>query len=241
MMTSNLGNSPETPRFAATPERPAPKGRWLKRIGRRILYLALFLLLWPYIGWWILGGPPPFYRAEPMYGSVVDAESGAPIDGAVVVANWRIISGTHNLPYVLLETRTDANGRYQLPGWGPRLRSLNSWFDAFDLQIRVVKRGYEVAAFDNQHGTHQITRRSEWNGKALPLRVFEGDSHGMFSSLDGMLFSYCISCRMSAVSLSVTCPSLPLLAAEAQAIAPSLGEKEGAEVSISARTCAKER
>ncbi len=53
-------------------------------------------------------------------GKVVEADSGRPVPGAVVVADW---SSTHGLPglsyrktYKVVETQTDANGTFFLPG-----------------------------------------------------------------------------------------------------------------------------
>src|SRR6266849_1854255 len=65
------------------------------------------------------------YSAEPIEAWVVDADSGQPIEGVVVTANWELEIGTlgGNIPVgqiMVMETVTDQKGRFYFPAWGPK-------------------------------------------------------------------------------------------------------------------------
>jgi len=53
----------------------------------------------------------------PIEGTVIDAETGKPIEGAVVLAEWTITKGiglTATEPYMIIETFTDKNGKFKI-------------------------------------------------------------------------------------------------------------------------------
>lgn len=63
------------------------------------------------------------YSARPTYGFVVDAETRRPIEGAVVLAHWDLefgLEGGSAYSWVVMETLTNAEGRFDFPAWGPR-------------------------------------------------------------------------------------------------------------------------
>jgi hypothetical protein len=63
------------------------------------------------------------YWAEAIEAWVVDADSGRPLDGVIVVAHWELRyglegGGTHQL--MVMEAVTDQQGRFHFPAWGPK-------------------------------------------------------------------------------------------------------------------------
>jgi hypothetical protein len=65
--------------------------------------------------------------ADPIDSRVVDIDTGAPIEGAVVLAHWELHSGSlsgDSLPCgsaSVEDAVTDKDGNFHLPGWGPTM------------------------------------------------------------------------------------------------------------------------
>ena len=144
-----------------------------------------------WIMWWaagclvlfsLPGCTSPVYFAESMEAWVVDAETGEPIEGVVVVANWQLVVGSLDGPRPrgqlnILETVTDKNGRFYFPAWGPKL-ALASHLRHEDPALLFFKSGYFPSGESNDVTTEpnpSIIRRSEWNGKKIPLKKHKGD------------------------------------------------------------------
>ena len=124
------------------------------------------------------GGYSPYYTSDPIEAWVVDAETGLPIEGAVVTANWQLVAfgfdtgGRKLRQLAVMETVTDKNGRFAFPGF----TKLNPSFDELrdhDPQILVFKPGYEFGALHSEYpmrgpapGAH---RHSEAIGQTLRL------------------------------------------------------------------------
>jgi len=113
------------------------------------------------------------YRADPIEAWVVDAETGRPVEGALVTANWQLEGGLDSgIPrgqLQILETTTDAAGRFYFPGWGPKFAFIGhaSWKWP---QILVFKPGYRYARVMNEPATGQEnTAKSDWHGKKTNL------------------------------------------------------------------------
>lgn len=118
----------------------------------------------------------PVYTAEPFSAQVVDAETGQPVAGAVIVANWELVSGGLDGPRHLgqlevKETVTDERGQFSFPGFtrpNPALGELRG----SDPRVLVFKGGYEAATYHgsldprNQGGAR---RRASIDGKVLKL------------------------------------------------------------------------
>src|SRR5262245_4187710 len=90
---------------------------------------------------------PDAYSAAPIHGRVVDAETQQPLAGVHVVAQWILNTGillhAETIQrFHILETVTDANGEYKLPGWGPKPRPTLSRLEEDDPRLTFFKPGY---------------------------------------------------------------------------------------------------
>lgn len=129
------------------------------------------------------GGEPWSYIADPIDGRVLDKETGQPIESVVVVAEWILATppeGDEKDFWVLIEAVTDNEGRYHIPGWGPKTRPWSRWLKDNDPALIVFKPGYWLEATGNgdpymltgtnPRGTR--VRKSYWNGKDFRLAPF---------------------------------------------------------------------
>ena len=92
-------------------------------------------------------GAPKDYVMEPIRGTVADQETGEPIEGAIVVAFWKM-----PLQVVkVMESMTDAKGEYFFPGWGPIERNREGCFLEDDPLVKVFKPGYFALRLGNTY------------------------------------------------------------------------------------------
>src|SRR5947208_16156483 len=103
--------------------------RWL-----RVVALLVFV-----VGGWALINR--IWTSNGFDGLVV-TPSGTPVQGAVVLATWRLREprgGSFVAVLNLFETTTDSNGRFRIPGWGPRFW-VRSWayMDYAEPRIHVI-------------------------------------------------------------------------------------------------------
>jgi len=93
-------------------------------------------------------------------GKVVDADTGAPIDGAIVFCLWRITHGfpglTHEKEYQIVESATGQDGHFALPGtWNPFVNSPD---------LSVYKKGYVL--WNNKDVFQSKERRRDFSWKS---------------------------------------------------------------------------
>lgn len=126
-------------------------------------------------------GVPPVYSAAAIEAWVVDADTGQPLEGVIVTANWEldrlIFRGYPVGQMMVMETVTDAKGRFYFPAWGPRPRPLDGLLDYQDPQLLLFKSGYEFARVTNTANAPLNTsplREPHWNGKIIKLKKFTG-------------------------------------------------------------------
>ena len=117
---------------------------------------------------------PPMYWAESIHGRIVDADSGAPVAGAVVVADWKLYGGGighggHRDSLFVEETVSDSNGEFRFGKWGPKLRPLSGELDNAPWLV-VFKAGYEYRFLPNENSSNGFGRRSDWNRHTLLLK-----------------------------------------------------------------------
>ena len=118
------------------------------------------------------------YQFAPIEAWVVDAETGKPIAGVVVTANWELVKGSLDGPRYygqleVKETVTDANGRFAFDGYSKE-DSSGAELRESDPQVIVFKAGYEYQRFTNDYrdggaGMTRQYRTAAVNGKTVKL------------------------------------------------------------------------
>lgn len=123
------------------------------------------------------------YKAEPIQAWVVDGETNQPLEGVIVVAHWQLKGGLEGGNSVgqmmVMETVTDAKGRFYFPGWGPK-RSQEGRLKTQSPGILLFKSGYEFRGLENElnnetlRGQLEIPLKSDWDGKTIKMERFWG-------------------------------------------------------------------
>ena len=137
-----------------------------------------------------------YYTAAPIEAWVVDADTGAPIEGAVVTANWQLVAfgfdtgGRKQGQLEVMETVTDKNGRFHFPGFTKVNLSGNALGEE-DPQILIFKPGYRHIQATNQYPIGQEEsqgprRRSSIIGQRLKMQP-AGDDVKKYASDLGFL------------------------------------------------------
>lgn len=118
---------------------------------------------------------PLTYSAKEVRGQIVDAETGDPIKGAIVVAQWVLFHvgighGGHKSRIHIDEAVTDKDGRYYVPAWGPKIRPPMTELVNRDPEILIFKSDYEPRTVQNSDMNRtESVRVSEWDGKIIKL------------------------------------------------------------------------
>jgi hypothetical protein len=116
---------------------------------------------------------PPRYEGT-YHGQVVEAETGAPIAGAVVLGVWDreylTVAGGVDRFYKAREVLTDANGNFTLPGMGLLIMS-----NIVPANIVIFKAGYEYFGpyyWATLIGGPILSKRIRWEGEKaiIPLK-----------------------------------------------------------------------
>jgi len=116
---------------------------------------------------------PGQYSAGPTWGQVVDADTGEPIAGVLVIALWDLEGGVERSrvgTFKVLEATTDGQGRFRMPGWGPLPASSRGQLDAYDPSLTLFKSGYTPEWIENGPFGER--------GKRLQLEVHDWASNG---------------------------------------------------------------
>jgi hypothetical protein len=135
------------------------------RIGRRLRWFlavigVLFCILFVRI-----------YVSTPIRARVVDAGTGIPLEGVIVVADWKLmggLEGTVSMGHIAtFETTTAADGSFEIPRWGPRIRLTPGWLD--DDRLKLFLPGYRPLTLTQRRHSYSPLRRSDWDGKEVRL------------------------------------------------------------------------
>jgi hypothetical protein len=126
------------------------------------------------------------YSAAPISAQVLDAETGRPVAGVYVVADWQLLGGLEggsNIGAVtVMETQTDETGRFRFPAWGPK-EIVNPSGVYSNARVRnrapgltLFKSGYEYAVMVNYRSVvpDPNNMHSEWDRKTIQLKPFHG-------------------------------------------------------------------
>ena len=131
--------------------------------------------------WWLAvsgmaDGRMRTYSADPITFWVVDQETKQPIPGANVVAVWELEGGFNGYTielFKVLEAVSDADGKVELPGWGPETRDVRGIIKGGAPYLYVFASGYR---YDHAPNDNSLLKpapsqtQSEWNGKRFPLK-----------------------------------------------------------------------
>jgi hypothetical protein len=107
-------------------------------------------------------------------GKVIDADTGEPIEGAVVLGTWYTVAhtvagGVHSY-YDARETATDKNGEFSIPGMGLRIMS-----NLEPMNFLIFKSGYEnvgSAHWASLKVDELLSKKIKWDGSKpiVPIR-----------------------------------------------------------------------
>jgi hypothetical protein len=158
---------------------------------KRWTIVSLVILMLVLVGFSTCVWAPPFYWGEPIRGRVVDAETGEPLAGVVIVADWKLLAGGyghggHINSLVVQETVTNKNGEFGFPKWGPKMRPSFTMLDKAPWLI-LFKSGYEHGALWNEQGSNGFVRRSDWDDRTVKLKRFVGTAQKRLETLDLVL------------------------------------------------------
>lgn len=132
---------------------------------------AALLALWPPHAA-ALG--PPLYFVKRFEATVVDAETGKPVFGAIVVAHWELVAGSnvgdrYRGELAVRETRTDAIGGFEFASFFRVNPGLDDLRDR-EPRIIVFKDGYEFTAVsgNSRAGAERL------HGGQIRIKAFTG-------------------------------------------------------------------
>ncbi len=141
---------------------------------------------------------PLTYSAKPIRGTVVNAETGKPLEGVIVVAQWILywtsVGGMNPLERLqVLETITAKDGTYTFPGWGPKPNRAvidpgKGYACCFltnrDPQLNFFKSGYRPLKLLNQEERDSSIRASDWDRKTVRVEPLKGSREEWAKALD---------------------------------------------------------
>ena len=138
------------------------------------------------------------YQFDPIEAWVVDAETGKPIEGVVVTANWELVMGSLDGPRYfgqleVKETVTDKNGRFFFEGFSKEDTS-GAELRESDPQVLIFKAGYEYQRFTNDYrdggaGLKKLRRTAAVNGKHVKLQKIGEDKSRIRQAHSALVYS----------------------------------------------------
>lgn len=145
-------------------------------MSRSVMATALLVLAASCSGCALFGAT---LRSDAVDSQVVDADTGQPIEGAVVVAYWEMHRGSFaggGLPCGAAnveEAVTDQDGKFRIPGWGPIHSSCDGMRSGAPF-LYVFKSGYGDTRVSNYPLEPPVVTftRSEWNDKPIKLAKY---------------------------------------------------------------------
>lgn len=152
---------------------------------------------------------PLSYSATQVNATVVDADTGAQLEGVNVTIEWALenVNGQLREDLFVAETVTDKNGHFYFAPWGPRevtqppgalgeRRRLSSQ----EPRIALFKPGYPITTVANEWDSSTLdklfwtgssVRSSDWNDKVIKIEKYKGSEKTYMQLLhDSMSFGY---------------------------------------------------
>ena len=110
----------------------------------------------------------------PYSGKVIDADTGAPVEGVVVLGVWNTekitpAGAVHDF-HDATETVTDKNGEFEIPGKGFMIRG-----NVTPMDVLIFKAGYEHIGMSSWESLKEdliLRKKIKWEGKKafIPLK-----------------------------------------------------------------------
>ena len=151
------------------------------------------------------------YSAKPITATVVDAETGQPLEGVNVITRWMLEekrTGTGVGDLDLMEAVTDKNGKFLFHAWERKAPPTRTTPVSDTLTVRYETRlssgspemiffkgGYKPARMGNYNYLspelrdqyHAWERSSDWSGKIIKMEKFKGSLENYSSLANGTL------------------------------------------------------
>lgn len=137
----------------------------------RTLYLILIVMLFSATGCY-----------ADMTGTVVDAETGKPIEGAVVLAEWTKTKGiglTSTESYKVVEVVTDKDGKFSVSG-------VSAFF--VTPHLTIYKKGY--VAWNNEFIFPDYKKRTDFKWQSGHVFRLEQFKENVYSHKEHVMFIY---------------------------------------------------
>lgn len=130
------------------------------------------------------------FTAKPIEFTVVDSETGKPIEGATAVAIWQYRSGLEGGafgPFAnILEATSDRDGKIRFPGWGPvhlegKLR---------ETTVSLFKSDYVIAYAANWNMESNAAQQDfDYHGRSMKMKKFSGSRKQYARDLEAFSYS----------------------------------------------------
>lgn len=166
-------------------DKEQPIGRKATKKSKRILW-TIFIII-------VIIAYPWFYIGLPIQGRVVDATTGEPLQGVIVLANWQLHAGLlvdNQIGQIYLaEAVTDSTGKYRFPFW---IRApLRGSIESSSPVLYFYKKDYRVTSEGNWKQRHApiIFSSSKADGKTIKLAPFEGQLQEYAEHIDNTIKS----------------------------------------------------
>ena len=145
------------------------EGRRVFRMSPTVAMAALLLAA--------TAGCAQVYSAKPTFGFIVDAQTHQPVEGAVVVAQWDLeygLEGGAAYAWVVMETVTDSQGRFDFAGWGPKkvpdFLPGEARLKDRDPRVAFFKLGYQGIAQTQSQADKEYERPKEFPTRGASVR-----------------------------------------------------------------------
>jgi len=129
---------------------------------------------------------PSYYATGPIYGTVVDKETGEPIEGAVAVIQFTLeggagnFHGTRSQAIHLDESVTDAQGRYYFPAWrAEHVKGMAA--KKYTPGISVVRRGYKIGSVRHDGGPNERDFKFAGNNAVVELEAYKSPQDEIYA------------------------------------------------------------